>query len=218
MASLPSILLTAAAPLPPALFTGTATSRGLAVFEVIGYERMVRSVFAASDALFSRSQAISQRALDEMVELARSRVPQDTGLLLSGIRGYVENGEYVFEASAVRNQLNGKKGVDYARFVEFGTKAGRRDMPTAYMTRNGYFEASYARTERKAIKQWLEREGKGRLAGRAFRTGRLTRRVHYLHPGTAPQPFFYNSAREAFARFQARHTEAMLEELLQIEG
>lgn len=218
MASLPSILLTAAAPLPPALFTGTASSRGLAVFEVIGYERMVRSVFRASDALFSRSQAISQRALDEMVELARSRVPQDTGLLLSGIRGYVENGEYVFEASAVRQRPNGKQGVDYARFVEFGTKAGMRAMPTAYSTRNGFFQAGYATADRDAVNNWLVEEGRGRLAGRKFRTGRITRRVRTPHPGTAPQPFFYNSAREAFARFQARHTEAMLEELLQIEG
>lgn len=65
---------------------------------------------------------IDERALDEMVELARSRVPRRTGRLAEGISGEREGDAFVFKAEAQRDESS----ADYAPFVERGTRAGVR--------------------------------------------------------------------------------------------
>lgn len=137
----------------------------------------------------AKVRRIDDSALQEMVSLARSRVPVDTGRLLNGITGETEDEYHVFRASAVRTRASGKQGADYARFVEFGTKPGRRGGKVSYMSLDGFYNGPVTGFE----------AGPGRGRPR-------TRRQYRGHPGTPAQPFFYNSAREVmqerFATFE----------------
>jgi len=80
---------------------------------------------------------IDQRALDEMVELARSRVPRRTGRLAEGISGERDGEVFVFKAEAQRDESS----ADYGPFVERGTRAGARGRvvadPTTLELRKG---------------------------------------------------------------------------------
>jgi hypothetical protein len=186
MALLPSALAAIAAPNLSTLFA-SGSSAG-ALFEIVGWERTVTSVFRLADAIAGNANAINRKALDRMVDLARSRVPQDTGLLLSGIEGREDGDGFEFRASAVRTRPNGKETADYARFVEFGTQPGIRSrrMPSG-------------------VAASIDADGNTVSPRRASRAKG--------HPGTEAQPFFYNSASEVLADLGARHREAMLAEV-----
>ena len=188
MASLPSVLINSVTPPALALISpGTSLAgRGEALFEVIGWERTVRSVFKAADALAGNAAGVNRRALDRMVELARSRVPRDTDLLLSGIEGREDAEGFEFRASGQRTGANGKPSIDYARLVEFGTKPG----PRRHRLPSGVASAINADGESVTVRRRAPR-GKG-------------------HPGTEAQPYFYNSASEILSDLGARHREAML--------
>lgn len=83
------------------------------------------------------ADAIDQRALDDMVALAQTRVPRRTGRLFSGITGEREDGAFVFKAEAQRDASS----ADYGPYVERGTRAGQRGRvvadPTSFERRAG---------------------------------------------------------------------------------
>lgn len=83
-----------------------------------------------ADALGPHARAVDERALAEMVELAQQRAPQRTGRLHIGITGEREGDVMVFMATAQRDASS----ADYARFVEFGTRAGERGRTLADRT------------------------------------------------------------------------------------
>lgn len=96
----------------------TAWNFGGKLVGVIGTERVVGQLVKFGVKLALKSHGVDQGAAQEMVDLMKSRVPQDTGRLLNGITMSEEDGMITVEASAVR-----EGDADYARFVEFGTKA-----------------------------------------------------------------------------------------------
>ncbi|MCW2315311.1 HK97 gp10 family phage protein [Rhodoblastus acidophilus] len=134
---------------------------------VDGIDELDASLRGLGEYLDKGAKEIDRRAVDDMANLARSRAPERTGLLLNGIRTDIEDGDFVFEASAKRASPTGKEEEDYAHFVEFGTSAGSRGQ--TIVAGDAFFAGS----------------GRGR-----------TRRQYRTHPGTPAQPFFYNSASE----------------------
>ncbi|MEN2980864.1 HK97 gp10 family phage protein [Tistrella bauzanensis] len=82
-----------------------------------------------------------------------------------------------------------KRGVYYARWVEYGTKPGVRKRSVTYSQGTG---------------------GSG-LSLRSTASGgrKRTRRVYRTHPGTRPNPFFFPAYRALRRRMQARLTRAM---------
>lgn len=141
-----------------------------------------------------KHRAVAAEALDEMLALMRERVPQDTGRLLSGITGEIQDGMATVEASAVREGPAGE-GADYARFVEFGTRAGTRGRRSPIVADEGFFAASPFD------------ETRGRRVTRQ-------RKSYRTHPGTPARPFFFNSASEVLARYRAAAAQAAVEALL----
>lgn len=103
-----------------------STSRGVlsglrlidTVADIVGIERITGQVVKHAVKLALRSDDAGEKAAREMVELMRSRVPQDSGALLNGITYHREGGMWVVEATADRN------GYDYALAVEAGHRAG----------------------------------------------------------------------------------------------
>jgi hypothetical protein len=184
MALLPSAVFAAVAPNVSTIFASgsTAGARANALFEVVGWERTARAVFRLADSLAGNASSIDRAALGRMVDLARSRVPQDTGLLLSGIEGIEDAEGFEFRASAARSEGN---TADYARFVEFGTEPGDRPRRSSGRASSIDIEGNDTSSARRAARR------KG-------------------HPGTEAQPFFWPSAREVLADLSARHREAML--------
>lgn len=160
---------------------------------IIGWPELRLALQSIPDILGRRAKEIDSAALDEMIRIARARVPQDTGRLFNGITGDVEvDGErriYVFRASAVRTGFDGSQGADYARFVEFGTRAGARGSKIAGPSRVGLISEGG---------QVDELRVPGRTVGRA-------RRQYRNHPGTDPQPFFYPAVNEVMARRAAQY-------------
>lgn len=146
---------------------------------VVGFDDVVGALSRIGLKMALDAQRVDRDALDEMVELAQSRAPNRTGLLIAGIEGLEADDYFEFRASAHRVSGSGKDDADYARFVEFGTAAGERGRSASIARRDDLF--SGARSS-------------------AFVTGARQRRQYRGHPGTDPQPFFYPSADEALAR------------------
>ena len=121
-------------------------------------------------------------ALDEMVALARSRVPVDTGRLYNGINGDAVDDEYIFSASAVHEDRS--SGADYARFVEFGTSGGTVGVSRVVVADAGFYSGASGPAARRRI---------------SYRT----------HEGTDPRPFFYNSAHEVLAERDQRMADVI---------
>lgn len=145
--------------------------------QIIGVAEVAFSLARLSSTIEKLASRTGDDAVDEMLSLMRSRVPQDTGRLLNGIVSYREQDVIVVEASAVRVTQSGKESADYAAFVEYGTRAGERGGRVSYVADEDFFNLS-------------TRPGSGR-------TYKRTRRVYRQHPGTPAQPFFWNSAEEA---------------------
>lgn len=85
---------------------------------IIGVDRISGQLAKYAVKLALKGDQASLHAAQEMVELMRSRVPVDSGLLLNGIGYRHEGGLYVVEATADRG------GYDYALAVEAGHHAG----------------------------------------------------------------------------------------------
>lgn len=81
-----------------------------------------------ANSLQASANGLDRAALDEMVETARASAPVRTGRLREGITGEREGDFFVFRASAVGLTDD----ADYARFVEFGTRPGRRVADQAF--------------------------------------------------------------------------------------
>jgi hypothetical protein len=130
-----------------------------------------------------RSAAVlAHRVLEEGLDLMRSRVPVDSGLLLNGITGEVQDGFGEFRASARRQSAAGGAQEDYAHFVEFGTAAGTYGARASIDQRDGLFSIPADATS-------------------AFPTNTVTSRArqqYRSHGGTEARPFFFDSAQEAF--------------------
>lgn len=88
------------------------------VAEIVGIERITGQIVKYAVGLALKADNASEQAAREMVELMRSRVPQDTGLLLNGITYRRDGKTWVVEATADRD------GYDYALAVEAGHRAG----------------------------------------------------------------------------------------------
>lgn len=175
------------------LVTTVAEVSGVGDLVVAGARFLARAVM--------RARRADAAALDQMVDLARARVPRDTGRLYNGISGRFEGDVAVFEASAVRISGSGRESADYAGFVERGTKAGLRGRSASVAD-----QAYFTRAEWSAA-----HPGSGAVPGRQYRSGPL-RRVHHPHPGTTAQPFFFNSAAEVLRDHGDELQAAMAEE------
>lgn len=152
--------------------------------DLVGLDNLVASLVKHGVRLALRSGAADAAAMDDMLALMRQRVPERTGLLLNGIDGEIEGGVATVTASAVR--YTHRESADYARFVEFGTKAGERGR-SAPVADARYFEVDLVEGYR-----------------RRRQPARPTRKVYRSHPGTKAQPFFFNSAREVLEKRQER--------------
>jgi len=124
-------------------------------------------------------------ALSEMIDLARGLAPQDTGLLLSGVGGENFDGYSEFRASAVRESESGRS-VDYARFVEFGTRSDMGGDKAPLTAHEAFFASD---------QKWF-----GGARGRAVAKDR---RSHRAHGATPAQPFFFPAVNQALARRNA---------------
>lgn len=151
---------------------------------------LVAEVAALSNALVTLGRTVANgvspidaRAAEAMVLRMRGRVAVDTGRLYAGI-GWTRLPDGVIEvkASAVRGRGTRAENADYARFVEFGTRPGRRGARVAGTSRVGFFGGDN-----------FGFEERGRPQGRA-------RKQYRSHPGTPARPFFFNSAREVLAK------------------
>lgn len=157
-------------------------STGLALYDaheatgVFGWDSVAVSLGKLVLKMGYAIEHVDHDALDEMVTLAQSRVPVDTGRLKNGITGEVVDGVCEFRASAVHEDKAG--GEDYARFVEFGTQAGTYGASQIVVADGGYY------------------------GGDVFMPARSARRrvAYRTHGGTEAQPYFYNSAHEVLAR------------------
>lgn len=96
----------------------TAWSFGGRVIGVIGTERVVGQLVKFGVKAAIKAHGVDQSAAEQMVETMKSRAPVDTGRLVNGIAYSESDGMFTVEASAARDG-----DADYARFVEFGTKA-----------------------------------------------------------------------------------------------
>jgi len=85
---------------------------------VIGIDRISGQLAKYAVKIALKGDQSSLQAAQDMVDLMRSRVPQDSGRLLNGIDYRREGGFYVVEARADH------AGYDYALAVEAGHHAG----------------------------------------------------------------------------------------------
>lgn len=146
---------------------------------LVGYDDVVDAFARIAAKMAVKSRRIDRSALDDMVRRARELVPQDTGLLYSGIIGEETDAFFEFRASARRVSASGKEEEDYAHFVEFGTAAGIRGESADIDERATLYDGT---------------------STSAFVTGARRRRQYRSHPGTQAQPFFYPAADEALER------------------
>jgi len=144
----------------------TAWNLGGTVVGVPGVNILVGHLVKYGVKLALNSGKVDEAAAAEMVSLMKSRVPVDTGNLLNGISYENSGGEITVTASAIKES----SGVDYARFVEFGTD------DNGAVAEDSFF-------------------ADGSDAGTPLR--RSSRRGHGATPA---QPFFWNSAREVLAK------------------
>lgn len=151
---------------------------------VLGWSDVASALARIIPKMVIQAKKRDSGALAEMVELARSRAPVDSGLLLNGITGEATENYHEFRASAVRVSSSSKEQEDYAHFVEFGTQAGVRTRRVEYAARDGLFS--------------LDPSATSAFPSGASRT--RARRQYRGHPGTPAQPFFYNSANEVLEK------------------
>lgn len=159
---------------------------------IIDWPRVALSIVRVGYNMVAQARETDRRSSDEWVNLARSRVPQDTGNLLAGIEVRYGDGYAEWRASGERVGLGGRQPADYARFVEFGTKPGQRGGTSSGASMEGFYATDAA-------------------SGSPFSGARVSRarRTYRTHPGNAAQPFFYNSAREVLARRAGAFESAM---------
>jgi hypothetical protein len=162
----------------------TAFQVGGKVVGVLGTDRVVGSMVKYGVKLALRAGRNDRDAGGRIVELARSRVAQDTGTLFNGIESDAEGEVVTVTASAVRTSSSGKEEENYALFVEKGTRPGVRGGSVSHVADEGFYSGTSRPKPR-------------------------TRRVYRTHPGTPARPFFYNSAEEVLGdRYEAARAAA----------
>jgi hypothetical protein len=169
---------------------------------VSGVDALVTSLTRTGIHLALRGQALDREAAEDIVERARARVPQDTGRLFSGIEATEVGGVWGVQASAVNPR--GRREMDYAFLVEYGTRSGVRGHRVA--------DAAYFRA----------RDPDGAPAvnprtGRRYRVANANRRSGRSHPGTPPQPYFWPSVNAVMAE-RGLAAEALINEAANREG
>lgn len=127
-----------------------------------------------SNELVAQLRVMGTTMGQEMVTLARSRVPVRSGLLLSGITALPTKYPTIFEFRA--SAVGPKSPIDYARFVEFGTAGGREGKFREITSQAGIFG--------------------DRLDPDRIHPIRKRRRSRRTHGGSKAKPFFFNSAKE----------------------
>lgn len=146
---------------------------------VIGFDAWLKSIVAIVPRMALKAHKADRGFVDEMVELAKGRVPVDTGRLLHGIEARDVGDHMVeFRAAAVHDDKPNSK-EDYAHFVEFGMTRGSIGAPVVA-------DATFFTNYRAVF-------GNARQAKR-------NRKSYRNSSGTAPQPFFYNSAADVLAK------------------
>lgn len=163
----------------------TIARAGLALYSaqeatgIIGFGEWAGAIGRIVAKMALKARRIDDSILQDMVSGAQSRVPRDTGRLYSGIRGEVEGDLFAFSASAARES---GASVDYAPFVEFGTRPGHRGASV--------------------VTQSLVGAGHGlSLSARlSAETTDRRRRQYREHPGTPAQPFFWPAVEEALKK------------------
>lgn len=158
---------------------------------IMRWTEVARGLLTIAANLELRTKKIDAGALDDMVSLAKSRVPVDTGRLLNGITGDDYEDYCEFRASAVHETGSQE---DYARFVEFGTAAGQRGTTNAVAADEGFYSADPYSTS--------PFRGRRKLRDR---------RVYRTHPGTPAEPFFYNSANDILAERRLKMQDVIAE-------
>ena len=148
---------------------------------VTGVNETTAKLFRFALKLGGKVRHIDQNAAQEMVDLMRARVPRDTGRLYNGIDYQIDGDTISVHAEAHKSGRYSQE--DYARFVEFGTRAGVRGQRTRFASDAGFFSSD----------AFPEAGFRGTPTAR-------TRSVYRTHPGTKAQPFFFNSAHEVLDR------------------
>jgi HK97 gp10 family phage protein len=97
----------------------TAHLVGKDLVGVIGVSTFYGQLAKYAVKLATRSHQAGIDAANEMVDLMKSRVPQDSGALLNGISWEEDNGTFTVTASAISPTGSHE---DYAPFVEYGTQ------------------------------------------------------------------------------------------------
>jgi HK97 gp10 family phage protein len=97
----------------------TAWNVGGNLVGIIGLPTFYGQLAKYAVKLATRSHQVGIDAANEMVDLMKSRVPQDTGALLNGISWEEDDGEFTVSASAISPTGS---HADYAPFVEYGTQ------------------------------------------------------------------------------------------------
>lgn len=165
---------------------------------VTGVDALVDALAQYAVKVVLSSREVDAAAAAEIVSRAQAAVPQDTGLLFSGIT-YRQDGEtWIVRASAI--QTRGRYEQDYAFLVEHGTAAGvrggRRGGEVVVMvggrSRAGAFNE---------------------VTGRRYRVANAARRSDRTHPGTRPQPYFYPAVDAVLGERAARLEAAIPESL-----
>lgn len=172
--------------LPGLLFSaGSSVFANLLVPTYSGAQQVAAFLIGHALKLAEHAHKADEQAAAAMVDLMKQRVPQDTGRLLNGI-GWSWDGDIIeVRASAHRtSSRTGKEQEDYARFVEFGTKAGQRGGSVSYQSQVGAGTPA-------DVNYFIGEPGSPHPR---------TRKVYRNHPGTPAQPFFFNSAREVMAK------------------
>jgi len=146
------------------------------------------------------SRSIDADAAEEMVRRMQAAVPQDTGLLFSGIEARQDEDTWTVSASAVHSR-GSWYDLNYAFLVEHGTQAGVRGgrRGTTVVVGPDYFDG-----------QTGARVGKLNPAtGRRARVRDASRRSARTHPGTKPQPFFYPAVDAVMAERALRQEDSL---------
>jgi HK97 gp10 family phage protein len=172
---------------------------------VQGVDRLKAKLAAIPESVRQAMSSAIEKNAEELVGMMKRLVPVDTGELRDSIRWDWIGGDENFGSEGLREgratqimtkgnaQLAavvtaGSKEAYHARFVEFGTRPGRRGGRAIYQAGTGGSGLSLNSTE----------------SGGKIRS----RKVYRTHPGTPAQPFFFVSYRALKKRMVARLSAA----------
>ncbi len=167
---------------------------------ITGVDTLTNDLAQYTARLVLRARANDATAAQEIVARAKAAVPQDTGLLFSGIFARMnEDGNWTVEAGATHGRGRWYD-LNYAFLVEYGTQPGERGGRrggTAIVKVGGRSRAGAFNP----------------VTGRRFRVANASRKSSRTHPGTAPQPFFYPAVDAVLGDREARQAALVDQDL-----